>query len=173
MFPDGPTTTTVAPPCGLCAREYSTHASASLRAVSRLISCRCARFVFSGVIVTSRSFAGVVCAAALIAMPNAARTHPMRHITLSPRRLRVLLAGGAGTAAASLARQLGLTRKHVRMLRVHVRIDRLVAHAVAVLVDISHRLLEQHGRRISLRHGAFEDVEAIGVHRDEREGTRL
>src|SRR5262245_65940030 len=63
MFPEGPTTTTVAPPFGLAAREYATHASASLRAVSRLISCRWARLVASGDIVTCASVSGGLCGA--------------------------------------------------------------------------------------------------------------
>src|SRR5262245_58542889 len=83
MFPEGPTTTTVAPPFGLAAREYATHASASLRAVSRLISCRCARFVASGDIVTCASVSGgfcgvgsggLVCADALIAPMTTPKT---------------------------------------------------------------------------------------------------
>src|ERR1700704_3597611 len=73
MLPDGPTTTTVAPPLGLAARENATHASASFRAVSRLISCRCARLVASGDIVTSASFAGGVCAPAVDAKSRAGK----------------------------------------------------------------------------------------------------
>src|SRR3954469_4587369 len=64
MFAEGPTMTTVAPPCALCSFEYATHAAASLTAVSRLISCRWARRVLSGDIVAcARVAAGAICAA--------------------------------------------------------------------------------------------------------------
>src|SRR5690349_8031474 len=96
MLPDGPTTTTVAPPFGLAALENATHASASLRAVSRLISCRCARLVASGDIVTSASFAGGVCAdATALASATIPATstrfidlHPLRCHGQLPRRRR-------------------------------------------------------------------------------------
>src|SRR6185503_16580523 len=163
MLPDGPTTTTVAPPFGLAARENATHASASFRAVSRLISCRWARLVASGDIVTSASFAGGVCAEADVAMSHAPR-NTMRRIVLSPGGWRSLRCTRA--AATPLSGQLRLSDEHVRMLGVHVRVDRLVAHAVAVLVHVAQRLLEQRRRRIPLWHRAFEDVQPVGVHRD-------
>src|SRR5438094_300051 len=47
-----------------------------------------------------------------------------------------------------------------------VGIDLLVANAVAVLVEISHRLLKQARLRISLRHGAFGDIELVLAHAD-------
>src|SRR6185295_19333079 len=150
MLPDGPTTTTVAPPVGLAARENATQASASLRAVSRLISCRCARFVASADIVTSASRAGGVCAAALAAlssaMTSAARTIACSLLPASGRRVR----RRTGAAATSLPRQRRLGGKRVRVLGVHVRVDGGIAHAVAVAVDVAERLLEQRRRRIAL-----------------------
>src|SRR5512138_3336540 len=91
MFPEGPTTTTVAPPVGLAAREYVTHASASFRAVSRLISCRCARLVASGDIVTCARVNGGFCGvgsgglvwADTLAQPSAMSTISTRNVILS------------------------------------------------------------------------------------------
>ena len=72
MLPDGPTTTTVAPPVGLAAFEYAMHASASFLAVSTLTSCRCARLVASADIVTCASVAGEGAWAHACAATNAA-----------------------------------------------------------------------------------------------------
>src|ERR671929_12140 len=119
MLPDGPTTTIVAPPLGFAARENATHASASLRAVSRLISCRCARFVTSGDIVTCASVSGgfcgtgsggLVCARALPAISNATRN--AKALMRSPPRGLLILRRSC-PAAAALARQLRLTGEHI------------------------------------------------------------
>src|SRR5262245_60737276 len=143
MFPDGPTTTTVAPPFGLAAREYATHASASFRAVSRLISCRCARLVASGDIVTCASVkggfcgagsGGLVCADTCIDAPTMS-TASIRNVILT-RLPSIGRSGGTCASAASttLSRQLRLTREDVGVFGVHVRVDRLIAHSVSVLV---------------------------------------
>src|SRR5437867_361191 len=61
---------------------------------------------------------------------------------------------------------------HARRRRVRVRVDAVVPAPASVLVQEPGRLLEQRGRGRTPRHGRFEDVEAILVHEDLREGAR-
>src|SRR5207237_2291324 len=54
-----------------------------------------------------------------------------------------------------------------------IRVDLLIADAVAVLVEISHRLLKQARLRISLGNGPFGDIEPVFAHADVDDRAQL
>src|SRR6185436_14437122 len=62
---------------------------------------------------------------------------------------------------------------HPGRRRIRVGVDRVVPNPDAVLVDESHRLLEERGRGRRRGHRRFEDVETVLVHQQLRERARL
>src|SRR5258705_2171912 len=77
-------------------------------------------------------------------------------------------AARATAAAPAVLRRLGVFQS-VDL----VRVDLLIADAVAVLVEVPHRLLKETGLRIPLRHRAFGDIQPVLAHADEDERARL
>src|SRR6185503_11376745 len=78
-------------------------------------------------------------------------------------------ATSALTAAATGAAPPVGRRRSVAEAVDLVGVDLLIAHAVAVLVEISHRLLEESRLGIALRNGAFGDIELVLAHAGEHE----
>src|SRR5258705_8435402 len=76
---------------------------------------------------------------------------------------------GPTTAAAPAVRRRGGVSESVDL----VRVDLLIADAVAVLVEVPHRLLKETGLRIPLGHRALGDIQPVLAHADEDERARL
>src|SRR5262245_62059331 len=96
--------------------------------------------------------------------------------------LRLLRASRAAPASpAALAAPAPATRTSTTVCgrwcvaeAIHfVRVDLLIADAVSILIEISHRLLKESRLRVPLRDGALGDIEPVLAHADERKRARL